>query len=208
VSDDWDRLRREQEARTGWSSGGGWDLSADEREEVLRVSGIGKDVWPPSEPGYQDLVQRERARQPVIVGAGMKSIIEKVNDWLDGRVAEPYKDQPLAQDWARVAKLAEELGEMREASHGRDLSADDHIRMGAVEAVIGRSVSALIACTGQNPRKGISGTQDEMLKELGDVVCCGLFAIQHFTGDAELTAAIVEAGMLKALNRATGATRP
>lgn len=205
MSDDWERLRKEQEARTGWASGGGWDLSEAEREEALRVSGIG--VWPPSEPGYQDLVQRERARN-LIVGPGMKSIIEKVNDWLDGQVAEAYKDQPLAQDWARVAKLIEELGEVREASHGQNLPVADHERIGALEETIGRSVSALIASTGQNPRKGISGTQDEMLKELGDVVCCGLFAIQHFTRDAGLTADVVEAGLLKALNRATGVTRP
>lgn len=206
MSDDWERLRKEQEARTGWASGGGWDLSDAEREEVLRVSGIGKDVWPPSEPGYQDLVQRERARD-LIVGPGMKSIIEKVNDHLDGRVAEPYKDQPLAQDWARVAKLAEELGEMREASRGLYLSAADHERFGALEEAIGRSISTLIASTGQNPRKGISGTQDEMLGELVDVICTGLFALQHFTRDVEVTTDLVEAGMLKALNRVTGFTK-
>lgn len=115
-----------------------------------------------------------------IVGPGMRDIIQIVDRWLDTQVADNYKDQPLAQDWARVAKLAEEAGE---------------------------AISALIACTGQNPRKGVSGTMDEMLKEVADTFACGAFAIQHFTQDIELTASILEAALLKALNRATGAVK-
>jgi len=192
--DRWETLRREKLARTGWSSGGGWPLTEDEAEEALRLSGLGQDI--------------DRRRSPfslVIVGAGMRHIIETVDAWLDGQVAKPYKDQPLAQDWARVAKLAEELGELREASDGQ-LTQADHERVAALEAVIGRSVSALIGATGQNPRKGVTNSMDDVLKELVDVICTGLFALQHFTQDADETAGRVEAGLMKAFNRATGAT--
>jgi hypothetical protein len=168
MSDDWERLRKEQEARTGWASGGGWDLSEAEVKEVLRVSGIGADAaWQHQNP-------------TAIVGPGMKSIIEKVDTWLDSDVAPDYQAQPLAQDWARAGKAAEEAGEV---------------------------VKALIACTGQNPRKGFNGTRDEMLGEQADTLCAAAFGIQHFTKDIELTTAIIEAALIKALNRATGATK-
>lgn len=75
--------------------------------------------------------------------------------WLDARVSDIYKDQPLAQDWARVTKVGEELGE---------------------------AISALIAATGQNPRKGQSADGiDAVLSELADVVITGVLAIHHFT---------------------------
>jgi hypothetical protein len=106
-----------------------------------------------------------------IVSQRMRRIITTVDAWLDREVAHRYRQQPLAQDWARVAKVAEEAGE---------------------------AVRALIDCTGQNPRRGVCGSPAEVLKELADVVCTGLFAIQHFTGDADETAKIVEACLLKA----------
>ena len=134
----------------------------------------------------------------------MRSIIEAVNTHLDTKVAEPYKDQPLAQDWARVAKAAEEISEVMEAAEDLNLTADDRNRLDECTLYIGRAVDALIRSTGQNPRKGVCGTQDEMLKELADVVCTALFAIQHFTQDARLTADIIEASLLKAMNRVTG----
>lgn len=168
VSEDWERLRQEKQARTGWTSGGGWDLTDKEAADVLRASGIGEEAaW--------------RQRNPTaIVGPSMKSIIETVDTWLDSAVSQTYQDQPLAQDWARVAKVTEEAGE---------------------------SISALIAFTGQNPRKGVYGTLDDLLGELADVVCTGLFAIQHYTKDPEATADVVEAALIKALNRATRATK-
>ena len=57
----------------------------------------------------------------------LAKIVEWMDNDLDGAVAEKYKGQPLAQDWARVAKLSEEVGE---------------------------AIDALIGITGQNPRKG------------------------------------------------------
>jgi NTP pyrophosphatase (non-canonical NTP hydrolase) len=92
-------------------------------------------------------------------------IVEFIDNWLDTAVAETYKDQPLAQDWARVAKVTEECGE-------------------AVEAMVGM--------TGQNPRKGVTHTEDDLLGELADILLTGLYAIQHFTKSTERTKHIIQ----------------
>jgi hypothetical protein len=84
----------------------------------------------------------------------LRDLIAWMDDHLDADVADPYKEQPLAQDWARVAKVAEEAGE---------------------------AVDALIGVTGQNPRKGFYGSRDDLLDELADVALTGLYAMQHFT---------------------------
>ena len=84
---------------------------------------------------------------------------------LDDGVAQEYKDQPLAQDWARVAKVVEECGE---------------------------AIQELIAVTGQNPRKGKSGSLGLLLDELADTALTALYAIQHFTKDEHTTRMIVE----------------
>lgn len=101
--------------------------------------------------------------------------IHAVDAWLDGAVSDTYVDQPLGQDWARVAKLAEEAGE---------------------------AISALIDYTGQNPRKGVCGTEAEMLAEIADTATCGMLAIQHFTKDATRTHAILAAALAKVAARA------
>lgn len=100
--------------------------------------------------------------------------VQRVDTWLDHAVAERYGNQPLAQDWARVGKAIEECGE---------------------------AISALIAWTGQNPRKGVCGTQDELLAELADVVLTAVLAIQHFTKDTTETAQVLEASVQKVASR-------
>jgi hypothetical protein len=105
-------------------------------------------------------------------------IIRNVDLWLDAEVAGEYAAAPLGQDWARVAKAAEEVGE---------------------------AIAALIAMTGQNPRKGVCGTLDELLGELADTAMTAIFAIQHFTKDETRTAAVVVAAMEKAAKRAADA---
>jgi len=107
-----------------------------------------------------------RAGELVVNGAFSELIYDFMSDvdWcdahLDRNVSQPYKDQPLAQDWARVAKAAEEVGE---------------------------AIDALIGFTGQNPRKGYYGSQDDLLKELADGALSCIYAIQHFTKDAPTT---------------------
>ena len=97
--------------------------------------------------------------------------ITSIDEWLDGNVGSTYNVAPLAQDWARVSKIAEELGE---------------------------AISELILYTGQNPRKPIDpDAYERMLKELADVVCTGTLAIQHFTKNEEATRSIIDANWAK-----------
>jgi hypothetical protein len=104
-------------------------------------------------------------------------LIEAIDVWLDRDAASAYQDQPLAQDWARVAKVAEETGE---------------------------AIDRLIALTGQNPRKGVCGTREELLGELADVALTAIFAIQHFTKDAAETFRILDADLAKIADRVPG----
>ena len=121
-------------------------------------------------------------------------IIRNVDRWLDGEVDGAYVAEPLAQDWARVGKIGEEIGEAR-----------DELILGAVDSAFGRAVAALIALTGQNPRKGVCGTRDGLLKELGDTAITAIFAIQHFTKDEVQTGAVIMAALEKAGKRAAEA---
>jgi hypothetical protein len=95
----------------------------------------------------------------------VKDFIERLDRWLDDNVAAPYQSQPLAQDWARVAKVIEELGE---------------------------AIQALIGCTGQNPRKGHTHNMGNVLDELSDTIVTGYLAIQHFTKDIDKTMKVVD----------------
>ena len=106
------------------------------------------------------------------------AIIRNVDEWLDSEVSEDYKTDSLGQHWARVAKASEEVGE---------------------------AIEALIALTGQNPRKGVCGTLDDLLGELADVAMTAMFAIQHFTKDEQQTGAVIMAALEKAASRAAQA---
>lgn len=101
-----------------------------------------------------------------------------VDDWLDADVAARYGREPLAQDWARVAKIAEETGE---------------------------AISELILSTGQNPRKGADpDARERMLEEMADVALTAILGIQHFTKDSEKTCSLVERRMTRIWNRMSG----
>lgn len=92
--------------------------------------------------------------------------VEAFDTYLDEGTSDDYKDQPLAQDWARVSKLVEEVGE---------------------------SIAELILHTGQNPRKPReSDAFDRLLDELADVILTGTYGLQHFTKDAAETRRRIE----------------
>ena len=91
-------------------------------------------------------------------------IVEWMDDDLDTNVSSVYLKQPLAQDWARVAKIGEEAGE---------------------------AIDALIGVTGQNPRKGTYGSPTELFDELADAALTAMYALQHFTKDRDVTLEIV-----------------
>jgi hypothetical protein len=93
-------------------------------------------------------------------------IIDRVDSWLDGAVASEYQLQPLAQDWARISKVAEELGEV---------------------------IQAFIGYTGQNPRKGKINEKADVVNELADVAMTAILAIQHMTKNTSETRDILMA---------------
>lgn len=102
-------------------------------------------------------------------------IVAIVDEWLDTLIGEQYEGQPLAQDWARLSKIGEELGE---------------------------AIQAFIGLTGQNPRKGISNTREEFLDEVADTIITGLFCLQHFTGNSAESKRIITEKMARIYKRA------
>ena len=86
----------------------------------------------------------------VAVEAFWNEVID-VDAWLDEGVAPIYGNQYLAQDWARVAKIAEETGE---------------------------AIAELILATGQNPRKGTDpDARRRMLDEMADVALTAILGM-------------------------------
>jgi hypothetical protein len=97
-----------------------------------------------------------------------KHIITVLDEWLDANVGDGYQldkyGQSLAQDWARIGKVIEELGE---------------------------AIQIWIGLTGQNPRKGTYGTPNEFQDEIADTIITGILCLQHFTKDADETAQVL-----------------
>ncbi len=104
-----------------------------------------------------------------------RMIIQRLDDYLDSQVSQPYKDQPLAQDWARISKIGEEFGEV---------------------------IDAFIGTTGQNPRKGVFGSEDDVDNELVDVLLTAILALQHRTKDIHTTALIIRERLLYRMQKA------
>ena len=100
--------------------------------------------------------------------------VELVDAHLDSAVSPEYVAQPLAHRWARVTKVCEEAGEVWQA---------------------------LSKATGENPRKGVCGTEAELLGELGDTASAAICAIQHITKDTDTTWAVVSDALIKARTR-------
>jgi hypothetical protein len=131
-----------------------------------------------------------------------------VDAWLDEKAGVAYQGEPgqLPQDWARVAKVCEEIGEaFEEISKLSDATPSDYARLSSVAQKAGNAVGLVIGMTGQNPRKGVSNTEEDLLKELADCWCAAMFAIQHFTKDSMRTEKILQQSLTKAYMRTTGA---
>jgi NTP pyrophosphatase (non-canonical NTP hydrolase) len=79
--------------------------------------------------------------------------LSALSAWIDG--AQGDRDAE-AVTWGRLAKIAEETGEV---------------------------IEAFVGATGQNPRKGVTHTLDDVLKELLDVAVTALAAAEHMTGN-------------------------
>ena len=85
-------------------------------------------------------------------------LVSEISEYLDKYTGPLYQEQPLAQDWARISKVSEELGE---------------------------AIQEFIGVTGQNPRKGYHGSYQTVIKELLDTCATGLLAVEHFTHDGQ-----------------------
>ena len=59
------------------------------------------------------------------------------------------------------------------------------MRVLKVSEEIGEAAAAYIGMTGQNPRKGITHTREDLAGELCDVVMSALVALATLTGDAD-----------------------
>lgn len=94
----------------------------------------------------------------------LSELVGWMDNHLDRDVADAYKDQPLAQDWARVAKVVEEAGE---------------------------AVDALIGISGQNPRKGTYGSHQDLYDELCDTALTALYGLQHFVKNRHETVGLL-----------------
>lgn len=64
---------------------------------------------------------------------------------------------------------------------------EDAMRVMKVAEEGGEAVAAYIGMVGQNPRKGVTHTMNDLLSELADVAVTALAAMQHFTQDEAVT---------------------
>lgn len=78
-----------------------------------------------------------------------------LSQWVDEHPPNKARD-PEARLWGRCAKVGEEAGEV---------------------------MAAIIAMTGQNPRKPIQGCIADVLDELLDVALTALTAVEHINGN-------------------------
>ncbi len=69
---------------------------------------------------------------------------------------------------------------------------EDAMRVLKLTEEAGEAAAAYIGMVGQNPRKGVTHTLDDLLGELADVALTALCAIQHFTQSETATRALVE----------------
>jgi hypothetical protein len=79
---------------------------------------------------------------------------------------------------------------------------DDSMRVMKIGEEFGEAVAAYIGMTGQNPRKGVTHTQADLLAELADVAVTALAAIQHFTGNPVISRAVMASKIAGIMKRA------
>ena len=78
-----------------------------------------------------------------------------ISRWIDESPANVARD-PEAALWGRVSKVGEEFGE---------------------------AIQALVGATGQNPRKGVTNTMQDVIEELLDTALTATCAVEHLTGN-------------------------
>lgn len=78
---------------------------------------------------------------------------------------------------------------------------EDSMRVLKLVEEAGEAAAAYIGMVGQNPRKGVTHTQDDLLKELADVAITALCAMQHFTQNELVTRAYLAAKVHQIITR-------
>lgn len=68
---------------------------------------------------------------------------------------------------------------------------EDSMRVLKLVEEAGEAAAAYIGMVGQNPRKGVTHTQTDLLNELADVALTALCAMQHFTQDTAVTRGVL-----------------
>lgn len=110
--------------------------------------------------------------------------ISAITAWLD----KTNEDNPH-EDSMRVLKVGEEIAEAYEA-------------LAIISIANGKAAAAYIGMTGQNPRKGITHTETDLLMELADVAITALCAMQHFTRNADITRGMLASKIAAIISRA------
>lgn len=96
----------------------------------------------------------------------------ELSKWIDA--SNEHRD-PEAVTWGRLAKIAEENGEV---------------------------ILAFIGFTGQNPRKGVTHSRGDVLAELLDVAVTALGAYEHLTDHAGSSLAALDRHIIGVAARA------
>ena len=100
--------------------------------------------------------------------------VAALSRWIDEHPANAARDREAAL-WGRVTKVAEESGEV---------------------------VAALVALTGQNPRKPADGSLADVESELLDVALTALAAVEHLRGNDGSALAALDGHVARVAERA------
>ena len=78
---------------------------------------------------------------------------------------------------------------------------EDSMRVLKLVEEAGEAAAAYIGMVGQNPRKGVTHSLDDLLSELADVALTALCAMQHFTQDQAATRAVLVGKVQRIITR-------
>lgn len=108
-----------------------------------------------------------------------------------------HKVTEIREVWDGIESLTEWLN----SSNG----CNDHeltLRIMKIGEEFGEVVNAHIGAIGQNPWKGFYATQQDVIKELCDVIVTAMVAINSMTEDATISRGMLAAHMTHLLSRA------
>ena len=94
-----------------------------------------------------------------------------------------------SESWDLFADIAD-ITAWLDAANPADAH-EDSMRVLKLVEEAGEAAAAYIGMVGQNPRKGVTHTEDDLLGELADVALTALCAIQHFTRNTAVTRAVL-----------------